>query len=829
MRVSVNWVKQFVDLDVPLKELVERIGSQLGAVEEVIDLEKRYKGVVIVRVVSCEKHPDADKLWVCQIDDGGIVKGMERNSQGLIQIVTGAANAQSGMVAVWIPPGAAVPSDHGTEAKPLESREFRGLISHGMLASPKELGLGDNHDGLLHIDDGFEPGSSFAKAYKLDDQIIEIENKMFTHRPDLFGIIGIARELAAIFGQPFSSPEWYTDNRAGIKFKSGLPISVKNEIPKLVPRFSAVALSEVTIGPSPIWLRSHLIRAGIRPVNNVVDLTNFVMFETGQPLHAYDLDKIRGSGLTIRKSRAGENLTLLDGKDIKLQKNEIVIADEDGAVGLGGVMGGISTEVDEDTNNLLLEAANFDMNSVRRSAMAHGLFTEASTRFSKNQSPWQTVPVLTKLVDDILRMSGGNVSSSLNDSLSDEVSKARPVKVSTDFVNQKLGLQLTASQMTKPLESVEMQISRQGDNLAIVPPFWRTDISHAEDIVEEVGRHYGYDRLPLNLPKRALAPTPRNAQLDTASKLRTLMSSAGANELLTYSFVQKSLIEAAGQDTRQAFHIRNALRPELQYYRMSLAPSLLEKVRQNLKSGFDDVALFEVGSAHIKGLLDEQKLPRQLNRMALVTASAKQPSSGGSAYFQARRYCDYLAQKIVLRDVAFTALSSGQSLESSWRMAAKAYEPRRSAVIKTGNQILGIVGEPSVKLRHILKLPSYCAMAELDTELLSTLSNRIDYVEPNRFPALALDICFRTNVESEFSELERLINTFLQGQLKKNGIIAALNPIDIYRSDKDSRTKQTAWHLQLQHPDRTLTTTEANQLVQELAKLAKTRLDAQLV
>ena len=830
MKVSVNWLKQFTDIDLPLDKLVEKIGSQLGAVEEVVELGKRYEGVVVVRVVTCDKHPNGDKLLVCKIDDGGVVKKIRRDTHGYAQVVTGAPNARAGMLAAWIPPGATVPSSHGNDAERLEPREIRGLTSEGMLASAKELGFGDDHSGLLEIDEDVNPGTPFAGAYRLDDHIIDIENKMFTHRPDLFGIIGVAREVAAITGNKFTSPGWYLNERFTPK-PSGdeLALSVKNEIPKLVPRFNAVAISGVKIGPSPMWLRSYLMRVGIRPINNVVDLTNFVMYETAQPLHAYDYDKLMDGSITIRHPRTGESLKLLDEQTIKLNKTDVVIASGSRAIGLGGVMGGLTTEVDEETKNIVLEAANFDLNAVRRQARAHGLFTEAATRFTKNQSPWQTAPVLGKLVDDVLRLAGGRVASRLIDETAGDLTRPKVLKFQPDFVNGRLGLDLKPAEMRNLLEAVEMKIEPQASGLSAKLPFWRTDIAIAEDIVEEVGRLHGFDRLPLKLPVRDLSPAENNPEFEFAQSLRHDLAAAGANELLTYSFVHRSLLEAAGQSPVQAFHLKNAISPDLQYYRMSLIPSLLEKVRPNVKAGHDKFVLFEIGASHIKGLVDDEKLPRQHDRLALVIADSKPSKNSGAAYFGARRYFEHLRLRLAIGDVSFEPLAKTAALEPAWKVAASAFEPSRAAVVRTGRRTLGIIGEPTAGLRGALKLPAYCAATELDLSVLREVSQPHRYSSLKKYPSLRLDMCFRTASDLPYVRFQELINSFLAAKEKTDGYQFLLTPADIYRDEKSIRFKQTTWHLEISHPERTMTTKEATGLVEELAKLAKSRLDAKLV
>lgn len=827
MKVSLNWVKQFTDIDLPLDKLVDKIGAQLGAVEEVIELGKRYEGVVVVRVVTCQKHPNGDKLTVCSVDDGGVVKKMPRDTGGLVQVVCGALNAEAGMLAAWIPPGVTVPSTFGAEPMVIESREIRGQASNGMLASPKELAFGADHDGLLVIDEDVRPGTPFAEIYKLDDQIIDIENKMFTHRPDLFGILGVAREIAGISGKSFKSPSWYLKRslQLPVHNSQALPLEVRNELPKLVPRFCAVAVSGVTVTSSPMWLQSYLMRVGIKPLNNIVDLTNFVMYETGQPLHAYDYDKLAGGVLIVRYPKPGEELKLLGGKTVVLSKGTVVIADAKSAVGLGGVMGGAATEVDEDTKNIVLECANFDMNAVRKSAMTYGLFTEAAVRFTKNQSPFQNLVVLAKAADDIRRIAGGQLAGPVQDIKSSLIAQPTSLKVGVDFINSRLGEQLTAASMVELLENVEIKAKLSGSNLVLTPPFWRTDIQIVEDIVEEVGRLHGYDRLPQVLPQRSLAPAKRNEALAFSQKIRDVVFTAGGNELLTYSFVHGSLLQKAGQNSSKAYAIRNALSPDLQYYRLSLLPSLLDKVHPNIKAGYPRFALFEIGVVHQKNVLDGEKLPAEATRFGLVVAD-KKPRGRGAAYFKARRYTDFLLDRLGLTDVSYQPLSGLQQADGAWEPTLKTFEKSRSAILLAGGKVIGMVGEPHHQLSTGLKLPPYCAQVELDLEALQALAKPTSYQSLNRFPSLGQDICFKVPAQVAYGKIYEFIDKYLSQWGAKHGYGYNLVPISIYQRDNQPRYKQITWHVNLWHPQRTLTTTEINNLLDGLAQTAKSRAQA---
>lgn len=818
MKVSLNWINKFTEVDLPVDKLVEKIGAQLGAVEEVIDLGKKYQGIVAVEVLSCQKHPNADKLSICVVDDGGVVKNVQRQKDGHVQIVCGAPNITEGMLAAWIPPGVVVPSTTEKDPFKITAKEIRGILSNGMLASPKELALGDYQEGLLIID-GAEPGQAFAEVLDLDDTIIDIENKMFTHRPDCFGMLGVAREIAGIQGKQFVSPKWYKADASIPKMDNHLAFKVKNDLPALARRFCVLPMSGVNVGPSPQWLQTALTSVRVRPINNVVDITNYLMQETAQPLHAYDYDKLAGN-LEVRVGKDGEELTLLGGKQIKLLSSDIVIASGGKPVGLAAVMGGSESEVDENTKNIVLECGNFDANSTRRSSMQHGLFTDASVRFTKNQSPLQNRAVIAKAAEMVSEITGGKIAGQLFDE-HNTLNLLKIIRCDLDFINQRLGTQLTAEEVTTLLKNVEFQVNFQGQSLEVQPPFWRTDIEISEDIVEEVGRLYGYDRLPIVLPRRDLAPAAHDKLLLFKSQLRTTLLAAGANEILTYSFVHGSLLKKVDQPVELAYQLKNALSPDLQYYRLSVMPSLLEKVHPNIKLGYGKFALFELGKAHNKIHLGDgsEKVPKEFNMLACVIAgdSKNTSSEQGSPFFQAKAYLDYLAQKLGVT-LNYKVLTSAPDYP-----VAKPYEYTRSAAVsvaETGADI-GMVGEFTAKVLSGFKLPAYCAGFEIGLEeLLASLPSIKPYTPLPRFPKVQQDISLSVPANATYAQVLECLAASLENQ-KPEECLASLKPIDIYNKEN---TRHMTFRLEITNYNKTLRTEEVNGLLEMLADQAKQQL-----
>jgi phenylalanyl-tRNA synthetase beta chain len=854
MKVSVNWIRNLNSLyktsadPMPkgIDDLVEKIGAQLGAVDEVIDLGKKYHGIVVVEVVSCEKHPNADKLSLCFVDDGNVVKEVERNEQGLIQVVCGAPNVKADMLAAWIPPGATVPSTHDKDPFVLEARELRGKLSNGMLASPKELGLGESHEGLLVIDGEVKPGTLFAEVYKLDDYIIDIENKMFTHRPDLFGQLGVARELAGIYGHSFKSPNWYKIDAEvpASSAKETCKLEFKNEVPELVPRFCLLVIKDIKVGPSPMWLQTCLSRIGIKSINNIVDITNYYTHLSAQPSHAFDYDKVAakdpGTGvatINVRMSKIGEKITLLGGKTIELKEGAFVVSTQTQPIALGGVMGGADTEVDEHTKNIILEVGTWDMNTIRRTSMYYGLFTDAATRYTKGQSPLQNRAVIAKMAEDILRFAGGRVCGELldNNSLSDEImnrgSLHEPVEITLGFINERLGLSLNSDEIRKTLTNVEFKVEATGENLKITAPFWRTDIEIAEDIVEEVGRLYGYDKLPLELPMRDLTPAETNKMLAFKSRLCEILTKAGANQVLTYSFVHGNLLEKAGQDKNLAFKLNNAISPDLQYYRLSLTPSLLEKVHPNIKAGFSEFAIYEINKTHNKKIMDgnEPNLPREFQILALVFASAsKARLPGGAAYYQARKILDRIGHELGI-DFKYEPLKKESD---SGFFVTKPFEAQRSAKIldSTSGKPLGFIGEYKQDVAQKLKLPKLTAGFEIDLDLLQNAAMpQRSYKPLNRFPSLEQDVTLRTDAKMPYATLAAFMQRQLDMAAKEHGYDFELLPLDIFQKEDEQEHKQTTWRINLMHPERTLTTEESNKLLDKIAAGAKNELKAERI
>jgi phenylalanyl-tRNA synthetase beta chain len=484
-------------------------------------------------------------------------------------------------------------------------------------------------------------------------------------------------------------------------------------------------------------------------------------------------------------------------------------------------MGGLETEVDDNTTNIVLEMANFDMYSIRRTSMAHGLFTDAVTRFNKGQSPLQNMAVAAKAVSEVIKIAGGHVAGKLvDDNRMDQTILGRnsmhfPVKVPVEFINLRLGLELTSADIKKILENVEFRVDVDGEQVTVTAPFWRTDIELREDVVEEVGRLYGYDKLPLNLPKRDLTATRRDPLLDLKAKIRTKLSRAGANEVLTYSFVPADLLQKTGQDATKAFQVSNAISPELEHYRLSLMPSLLDKVHPNIKAGYDEFALFELGKAHDLDHIDQDGLPVEFEFTGFVITAADKLKKAGSTYYEARKYLEFLTSA----DLVFKPISADMMAYP----VVQPYEPRRSAMVSLkGGSYLGIIGEFKPSVTRALKLPKYTAGFEVDTLALhKLLSNSSSYQPLSRFPEVKQDITLRVKSEMTAQELYDLMWSELTENSLEN-TETGLDLIDIFQKQDDD-SKQITFRVTITGTDRTLTDKEVTAVLDKIAEGTKAK------
>ena len=825
MIISVNWLKKFVP-DLPeIDELSKLIGARLVEIESIENLNEKYKDVVIARVISAKKVEGSDHLNLCKIDDGGKRDGVERDENGFIQVVCGAPNVREGLFVAWLPPKAIVPETFGGENFQLSARKLMGNMSNGMIASLRELGLGDEHNGILEIspeafENGLQAGGSFAEKFELNDYLLEVENKSLTHRPDCFGIIGFAREVAGILGQKFVEPDFIKQSDFGFEVNNDKSIVIDAQDSEICERYTAAIfdVSDILKNPNLTLEKTYLLRSGMRPIDIITDLANELMLETGQPLHTFDFDKLakinggKNVKMTVRKAFENEDLELLDGRKIKMSQNDIVIAtgeNDENAVALAGAMGGKSTEIDENTTRILVESATFNLYNLRNTQMRHGIFSEAITRFTKGVPEMMSRKVLDLFSARLLAL-GGKSLSEIVDSKGDFYYNKSEISVSKDKINQILGTNFSSEEIRKTLENVGILTKNDNSEIFVVP-FWRNDLHIEEDLIEEVGRLNGYDNIKLQLPKRTFRAV-KKAKIDLLqSEIREILVSSGANEILTYTFVHGDLLKKAGQDPKNAYKIINSISPELQYYRQTLTPSLLSKVNQNIRAGFSEFAIFEMNKITEKTLgLNEENVPFEQKKLAFIYTKNK----GENTFFEAKNYAEFLFNKLGLK-VKFIKFDLSKSPLST------EFEPKRSALIQVSNsegeKILGVIGEFKKKIQKALKLPESTAGFELDLGILLENTGRtsVKIKDFSKFQSVERDISINVDESRQFAEI---FDIFKDISSEFKDVEIETLPIDIFNNGDG--TKNISIRFKITPFEKTLNGDEIRDIMQKIEEKA---------
>ncbi len=804
MRISLNTVKAYakVPADISDEKLIELIGSRLVEVEEVIDWTPRYKGVYIAKVVSAEPIPETH-LNLCRIDVGEKTQEFAEAGEDTIQIVCGAPNVHAGMLAVWIAPGAIVPETYGNENFRLSVRKLRGYESHGMLAGADELGLDTEHKTIAEIDPKLaRPGDNFAEVFGLNDIILDVENKSLTHRPDCFGLIGFAREVAGILGLAFTEPPVFSQH-AALQSTEAVNIEVKIQDAELCPRYSCAVFDLPDNQPSKYLTPDavFLAKAGMRAIDPIVDLTNILMLETGQPLHAFDYDKLVTVGQTktpriiVRAAKADEPLQLLDGKTIECDENDILITSNNVPIALAGAMGGKNTEVDASTKRIVLESATFSLYHLRKTQMAHGIFSEAITRFTKGQPA-----VMTSLVlDEALRRLAVEPLALVDQWVGDQTENV--VKITTAEINQLLGTNYSEQQISTTLENVGFTVKAKADQLTVTAPAWRTDIHIKEDIIEEVGRLLGYDNIALDLPKRAFIESEIDPMFSLKIELREILSNRLAmNELLTYSFVSSQLLEKVNEDPADSYEIVNSISPELQRFRQQIVPSLLDKVRENQKADYRDFTFYEINQVSLKSNgLDEDQTPVLKTHLGIVSLSD---------FYSLKAKVLGLFASLKL-PIEYAALSPATAKHDGY------LEPKRSAELIVNGQKAGAFGEVKAAVLRRFKLDGAISACEINLEkILNATRQTHPELKLSKFPFVERDLTLQVANDMPFGRIAQA----LEATLDQSELIFELAPISIYQASPDSATKNLSFHLRFSDTNKTLNSEEISAIMEQIAR-----------
>ena len=843
MIISVNWLKKYLGVDFDIQTLAERIGTRLVEIESIEDLAPKYKGAVIVRVVDCVDHPDSDHMHVCCIDDGGVVNDVERDDRKLVQVVCGAPNVRAGMLAVWLPPKSVVPESYGTNDEfLLGSRKLRGVMSHGMLASPRELGLWNEHNGIFEVTGDAKAGQKLSEYLALDDYLLEVENKSLTHRPDCFGVIGFAREVAAIFDSQLKTPDWF-NNLDGVVSVDGADAkpSVTIADGDLCARYECVALANVDSSKQlPDIMRSLVGRVGANSISAPVDITNYLMFESGQPLHAFDLDKViaisptGAADIVVRAAQKGEKLELLDGRTIELDPADIVVAagtiKNSVPIALAGAMGGMATEITPDTKRVLLESATFDLYHLRGTQFRHGIFSEAITRFTKGQPADLARPVLLQAVQMMRQYAGATVVS---DIASDSAGKSEPTKfdipvecftaVLGQYNDNGQGVDYSSELIVETLQNLQYGAVKASKNrIQAVAPWWRTDLHIDEDVIEDLGRVTGFDNILPVSPLRKYVAAPYDPLYEKQNLLRERLKEAGGNEVITYSFIHGDLLDGVHDDKTAAYRIVNAISPGLQYYRRDLLPNLIERTRDNLRAGYNNFMLFEIGKVHRRGYMDQDEpdLPAEFPEVSgVVTDKAKHLDS---AYYTAKYVVSYMLGHLA-DEIVYTRLDNG-NLDSSTNV----FEPQRSAVLTMANgDYVGVVGELKADVLSRYKLPVFTAGFSLMIDaLLNELGQVVQYTPVLRYQGTSRDITYQVDKDTTYAKVYDLTGKVLDDKAG-DSIVVTVASKDIY--DIGDNLRNITLHIEFHDRGATINSKYVNKIMDRLAKQAANELNAKVI
>jgi phenylalanyl-tRNA synthetase beta chain len=588
MKITLNWLKQYVDFTGSPDELAERLTLLGLEVEGVQKLGGEFDGVVVAQVITKDKHPNADKLTVCRVNDG----------QGERQIVCGATNFQPGDKVPLILPGATLPAKPGEAPFTIKIGKIRGVESHGMMCSPKELGLAEDAQGLLILREDAQVGQPFAEYLGRSGSDVVYDLEVTPNRPDLNSVIGIAREIAAVTGHALRVPEVHLGAAPATPSQAAADwVAVKLYEPELCPRYVARVVKGVKVGPSPDWLRSALERVGLRSINNVVDVTNYVMLEIGQPLHAFDYHLIAKAPegkptIVVRRAAEGEKFTTLDGQERTLTNEMLLIADPAKGIALAGVMGGLNTEINDTTRDVLIEAAYFKPTNIRRTSKAVGLRSDASYRFERGADIAIADWASQRCAQLILQTAGGELVPGAVDAYPQPV-EPRQIALRHDKVRALLGVEIPAADNVRFLTSLGLEVTGQSNESATFRiPTFRVDLKRETDLIEEVARLYGVDRIPATPPRGALGTNAFDAVCDQISEARRLLAALGLYEAQGQTLVGKAECRGPGAEW---IALANPLSAEMDLLRPSLLPGLLAILRHNLSRKNADVALFEIG------------------------------------------------------------------------------------------------------------------------------------------------------------------------------------------------------------------------------------------
>jgi len=753
MKVSLSWLKDYVNIDgdlVKLAEALTMVGLEVGA------LADRYAyldRVVVGRIVEVSPHPSADTLSVCRVDVG----------TGIKSVVCGAPNIKEGNFVPIALPGVQLPS-----GDTIEAGHIHGEFSEGMLCSEAELALGMNTSGILSLPETAEPGQGVAATLGLSDTVIEFD--LTPNRSDCLSIIGIAREVAAILKTPLKHPK--------VNLPRGkTPIeelsSVTIEAPDHCPRYAARIVTDIKVGPSPFWLQDRLHSVGLRAINNVVDVTNFVLMEMGQPLHAFDLDRLAEHRIVVRTAQEGQTFTTLDGTERTLGPDMLMICDGKGPVALAGIMGGLESEIEDHTTRVLIESAYFNPVTTRRTAKKLGSNTESSYRFERGVDPVGVRSALDRTAQLMVELAGGTLAEGVIDVYPRPFSE-RVIELSTKRTNRLLGTRLNQDELCAYLKSIELDAEPiDDDRLKVVPPTFRIDITRPEDLMEEVARLMGYNQIPTTHPVSHVVARKPEKRLWVRDRLRHLLTGCGFSEIVTYSFIGREacdqLLLHVQDRRRQLVSILNPLTEEQTVMRSSLLPGLLATMDRNSKQRNENLKIFELGKAFFHS--GEDQLPEEIEMISGLWTGARHARTWHSKETRV----DFYDIKGVIEVVCAGLNITGIRFDPVTSTDFPYMRPGYAAQIHADNERLGVVGELSREVLTNFGLEQVAYCFDLNFDLL------VDHVSEERrakalprFPATSRDIAL---ILSNTVEAQAILD-FIEGM--EEPLVKKVEIFDVY-------------------------------------------------
>ena len=795
MKIPMNWIRDYTAIPTDGAAYTSRMVLTGTGVEGYEVLGGEITGVVTGRVLSMERHPDSDHLWVCQVD-----VGKERP----LQIITGAQNLHGGETVPVCLDGATLPG-----GKQIKAGKLRGELSEGMLCSGAELGVDDalypgaGVNGILVFREELPLGEDVKPYLGLGDTVVDFD--ILANRPDCQCVWGIARESAAAFDVPFQKPEISFNAHPG-SIADSARVDVLDT--GLCPRYAARVVKNVRVAPSPMWLRTYLHAAGMRSINNVVDITNFVMLETGHPMHAFDLDKVRGHHIIVRRAKDGEPLRTLDGKEYTLNRNMLVIADEEGPTGLAGIMGGEESEITENTHELLFECAAFDRACTRVTARTLGIRTEASGRFEKGVCAATTMEALDRACQLVDLLDAGDVVGECYD-FYPAPAAPKAIEASVARIRSWTGVDMPGEEIASILRKLYFRVTLAGDTLTAEAPDFREDVDGFADLAEEALRYYGFEHLVSTRLRGEVPRGGRGESMKLADKVKALLVAMGGHEITTFSFIAKSALEKLGlpqDDPRLCpVAIRNPLGEDTAVMRTSMVPGVLSVLATNDNRQNDGALFFELGRVFAGYNRPAGELPVETPMAALAAYGP------GQDFYRMRG-----AVEEILRVMG---------IECTLEAGADAYyHPGRSATLRHGDTVVATLGELHPSTLEAFDAPARACLAEINLAAVEALATPVTAIEPlPRFPAVGRDVAFVLDEAQPIGPVLAAIRRAAGSLLEKAELF------DVYRDAKLGKGKKSAaFSMRLRAQDHTMTEEEINRTFEKVVRSCEHQFHAEI-